>query len=68
MPESIVDSEIRRLQGLLNSGATHISSDGESISIDLSAIRTRLAELVALKAGQRHKARRFRTFNMQRSH
>ena len=62
--EQIAD-EIDRLQTLIGTGMGSFTSDGESVSFDQAAARRRLAELLALQSGQRHRARQVRTTDLR---
>jgi hypothetical protein len=63
-PEQI-EAEIEQLETLLNSGATSVTSDGETVNLSQEDIRRRLLELKARQSGRRHTARRVRTFDMR---
>jgi hypothetical protein len=59
-----IAAEIERLETLLSSGATSVTSDGETVQIDQAAVRRRLAELQALQTGEHYRSRRVRTLDL----
>lgn len=67
MTQAEIAAQIVQLESLLNSGATSIDSDGETIHLDQDALRRRLAELRARQSGNRHAQRRVRTLDLSRA-
>jgi len=47
---SAIDAQIAKLENLLNSAMTSVSTDGQHYAFDLDAARRRLAELKQQKA------------------
>lgn len=64
MTQEQIAAEIAQLEALLSAGASQVSSDGETVTFDQTAIRNRLAELHSLQSGQRHQLRRVRTLDI----
>lgn len=65
MTQEEIADQIVQLESLLNTGATAIDSDGESLQLSQDDIRRRLAELKALQTGNRHRQRRVRTIDLR---
>lgn len=65
--DQIVD-EIETLEQLLSAGATSITSDGETVQLNESWIRRRLAELRGMQQGTQHRNRRVRTLDISNAH
>lgn len=63
MPQDNSD-EIARIRALLNSGATTISHDGQTVSLDQAALRRRLRELQATDSANPVKRPRVASINM----
>ncbi len=63
-PDEIA-AEINRLEILISSGATTVTTDGETVTFDLQAAQRRLQQLYSQLSGQRHKARRVRTIDLR---
>ena len=64
LTQAEIDAEIANLEALLNAGATSITSDGETVTLDQNSIRRRLAELQAMKIGKSHQQRKVRTIDL----
>jgi len=65
MSDETIQATIANLQAILDSGATTVTEDGETVAFDADAARRRIRELRAQLTGARSAARRIRTLDLR---